>query len=206
MADRTPLPEPILEGRVIAVMRGVAHDLVRDIAHLVVSEGIETIEITMDTEGAVEVIGDLAGRGHLVGAGTVRSVDDAATAVSAGASFLVSPVADVPVIEWALARSVPVVPGGLTPTEIATEWDMGVSAVKVFPASLGGPSYIGSLVAPLGGVPMIPTGGIDDTNAASFIEAGAAAVGVGSWLTGSSDLHVIAERAGSLVGALRRQR
>jgi 2-dehydro-3-deoxyphosphogluconate aldolase/(4S)-4-hydroxy-2-oxoglutarate aldolase len=130
-----------------------------------------------------------------VGAGTVITVDEAVDAVSAGASFLVSPHLDRRLLEWARANEIAFLPGGLTPTEIASAWGRGAAAVKVFPASVGGPGYLRSLLAPYPDLILVPTGGVDGDNVAAYLAAGAAAVGVGGWLTSHADLDVVIARA-----------
>jgi 2-dehydro-3-deoxyphosphogluconate aldolase/(4S)-4-hydroxy-2-oxoglutarate aldolase len=86
----------------------------------------------------------------------------------------------------------------LTPTEIVTAWEAGASAVKVFPASLGGPSYIKDIRGPLADIPLIPTGGIGVESAREYLEVGAVAVGLGGWLTGTVDYELVCSRASRL--------
>src|SRR5437879_12333054 len=78
----------------------------------------------------------------LVGAGTVLDVASATAAIEAGARFLVSPHTDGELIRWAVARRIPTFPGAFTPSEILAAWRAGASAVKLFPASTVGPSYV----------------------------------------------------------------
>lgn len=191
---RAVLPQTIRESRLIAVFRGLSPDRVVAVADVLERVGIVVMEITMDSPQAERSIELLAKR-SLVGAGTVMNVGEAAAAVEAGATFLVSPHTDPGVLEWADGRGVPVLPGALTPTEIMTAWNAGAAAVKVFPASLGGPGFLKAVGGPMPGIPLIPTGGITAQNAAAYLEAGAVAVGIGGWLTGHEDLGVIAERA-----------
>jgi 2-dehydro-3-deoxyphosphogluconate aldolase/(4S)-4-hydroxy-2-oxoglutarate aldolase len=132
------------------------------------------------------------------------SVAEAEAAVAAGATFLVAPHTDQVVARWAVERGIPMVPGAFTPTEVVTAWNAGVAAVKVFPASVGGPDLVKALRGPLAGLPLIPTGGITADNAAAFLDAGAVAVGVGGWLTDHADLGVIADRAAQMNRACRR--
>ena len=119
--------------------------------------------------------------------GTVLDIEGAAAAVEAGATFLVMPVTDPDVIGWAVERGVPAFPGALSPTEVLTAWRSGASAVKLFPASAGGPTLVRELRGPFPDIPLMPTGGVTADNARSLIEAGAVAVGVGSWLAGAPD-------------------
>jgi 2-dehydro-3-deoxyphosphogluconate aldolase/(4S)-4-hydroxy-2-oxoglutarate aldolase len=83
----------------------------------------------------------------------------------------------------------------LTPTEISAAWEAGASAIKVFPASLGGPRYITDVRGPLADIPLIPTGGITVDSVRDYLDAGALAVGLGGWLTGTVDPQQIQARA-----------
>jgi 2-dehydro-3-deoxyphosphogluconate aldolase / (4S)-4-hydroxy-2-oxoglutarate aldolase len=141
--------------------------------------GIEVLEITLDTPGALDAIRRWSERATVI-AGTVRTLAEAEAAVEAGAQAVVSPVTVREVVDWCSARKVPVVPGALTPTEVELAWQSGASMVKVFPAGLGGPRYMRSLLGPLSDVPLIATGGITPENAADFLAVGAVAVGADS--------------------------
>jgi 2-dehydro-3-deoxyphosphogluconate aldolase/(4S)-4-hydroxy-2-oxoglutarate aldolase len=100
-------------------------------------------------------------------------------AAAAGADFAVAPILDQPLLASALERGIPFIPGALTPTEIRSAWEAGATFVKLFPASAVGPALVRELGGPLPDVELIPTGGVDASNAAAFLEAGAAAVGIG---------------------------
>jgi 2-dehydro-3-deoxyphosphogluconate aldolase/(4S)-4-hydroxy-2-oxoglutarate aldolase len=105
-------------------------------------------------------------------------------AIEAGAQFVVAPNFDPAVVRLCHRHryDVPVIPGALTPTEIVAAWTAGADFVKVFPAGLGGPSYIREVRAPLPQVQLVPTGGVTAENVVEFLKAGAVAVGVGSSL------------------------
>ena len=148
----------------------------------------------------------LVAAGYDVGAGTVLALDDAVKARDAGAAFLVSPSLDRDLIEWATDNAMPFVPGGLTPSEIVSAWALGASAVKLFPASLGGPGYLKDIRGPLRDIPIIPTGGVSEANAADYLAAGAIAVGVGGWLTAHDDVDEIVRRANRLAESVSAQR
>jgi 2-dehydro-3-deoxyphosphogluconate aldolase/(4S)-4-hydroxy-2-oxoglutarate aldolase len=96
------------------------------------------------------------------------------------------------------------IPGAFTPTEVAVAWNAGAAAVKVFPASVGGPGLLKAIRGPFGDLPLVPTGGITASNAGAFLAAGAVAVGVGGWLTDHDDLAVVGERTRAIVAATRR--
>jgi 2-dehydro-3-deoxyphosphogluconate aldolase/(4S)-4-hydroxy-2-oxoglutarate aldolase len=77
----------------------------------------------------------------------------------------------------------PFIPGALTPTEVGSAWAAGATFVKLFPASAVGPTFVRELRGPMPAVQLIATGGVDAANAPAFLEAGAAAVGVGGAIT-----------------------
>ena len=204
--ERLPLPSAIVRGRVVGIGRRLDPATVPGVAATLVDCGIHAFEVTLDSTGGLEVITDLVRRfgpdDLLVGAGTVTTVAAARAAAEAGAGFIVTPVCHLGVIRWAADHGVPVVPGAFTPTEILAAWRAGASAVKLFPASALGVEFVRDVRGPMPEIPLIPTGGITLENAASFIAAGATAVGLGSWLTGSSDIELVRRRATSLVAAL----
>lgn len=111
---------------------------------------------------------------------------------------MVTPHLDVDLLEWAQTNEVDMIPGALTPSEIFAARQYQPPAVKLFPAHLGGPEYLSSLLGPYPDLALIPTGGVTGDNARSFLEAGAVAVGVGGWLTSHSELSVVTERARQL--------
>lgn len=192
------LPEIILQEKVIPVARGLDGSSAPRLVEALVAGGLNSIEITIESPEALGAIVAVAGADIVVGAGTVMSVPDAERAVAAGAQFVVSPHLDPDLVGWALANGVAHVPGALSPTEVASAWGSRPAAVKVFPASLGGPGYVRSLLGPFPDASLIPTGGVDADNIVEFLDAGAIAVGVGSWLTSHSDPGVVAERASRL--------
>jgi len=149
----------------------------------IASGGIPIVEITMTVPGAVELISHLTQhhKKTLVGAGTVLDIDTARRCVDAGASFLTAPELYLPVVEFGAKQGIVVIPGALTPTEVATAWRAGAEFIKVFPcAPVGGDKYIKALHTSLPQIPIIAAGGVNQQTAASFILAGATAIGVGT--------------------------
>jgi len=203
---RPGIPEAISRSLVIAIGRRLDPSTVPSIGAALASGGIRAFEVTMNSESALEVIRELTKRFSpdelLVGAGTVLTMAQAEGAVEAGARFLVMPHLDTAIVGWAADRGIASFPGCLTPTEILTAWRAGAAAVKVFPASAVGPVFVRELRGPLPEIPLVPTGGVTLENAADFIAAGAAAVGMGSWLTGSGDAAVVRERAAAISRSL----
>ena len=151
----------------------------------VLAGGIRAVEITFSVPGAPGVIRRVKrefGDALLLGAGTVLTPEQAEDAVDAGALYLIAPNTDEKVIGAAKRLGVPILPGAFTPTEVLRAWDLGADAIKIFPASLGGPAYIRALRAPLPHIPLVPTGGVDERTVGGFFDAGAFAVGAGGAL------------------------
>jgi 2-dehydro-3-deoxyphosphogluconate aldolase/(4S)-4-hydroxy-2-oxoglutarate aldolase len=192
---------------VVAILRSSSADRFPEVADTLRQGGIRAIEFTLTTPGVLaalrEYTQDLPD-GLTLGAGTVTTPHEAEAAVAAGAEYLITPATQPEVIAEARRLGVPVLPGALTPTEILAAWHAGASMVKLFPAAVGGPEYLRAVRAPLPGVPLVPTGGIDLDDAPGYLRAGATALGMGSPLVGdaceSGDLSALADRTARLVG------
>jgi 2-dehydro-3-deoxyphosphogluconate aldolase / (4S)-4-hydroxy-2-oxoglutarate aldolase len=147
--------------------------------------GISIVEITMTVPGAIDLIAEVTKNDPdlVVGAGTLFDTETASKCLDAGAKFLTSPGLDLPLVDFARKKDVTVLAGALTPTEITMAWKAGADFVKVFPCSLmGGDKYIRALKGPFRHVPLIAAGGVNQMTAASYIFAGASAIGVGGEL------------------------
>lgn len=179
--------------RVVAVLRRVPE--ADPVVEGLLAGGIRIIEITLDSDDALATIEQLRARGDLtVLAGTVRTPQEAEAAVAAGAEACVAPALVPEMVERCRGLGVPAVPGALTPSELEAARALGAELVKLFPGSLVGPAYVRDVLAPLTGVELIVTGGVDLSNARAFIEAGAVAVGVGSALTSAADVETQARK------------
>lgn len=171
--------------RAIAVLRTPNLELGRTLAQSVIAGGMRLIEITWNSAEPAKLIAELRETfpHRLIGTGTVLTLADLEDAIACGSQFCFTPHVNAELIKKAIQAEIPIIPGALTPTEIVTAWQMGASAVKVFPVqSLGGSEYIKSLQGPLGHIPLIPTGGVTLENALSFIQSGAIAVGLSGQL------------------------
>ncbi|MWK34942.1 bifunctional 4-hydroxy-2-oxoglutarate aldolase/2-dehydro-3-deoxy-phosphogluconate aldolase [Actinomadura sp. J1-007] len=196
------------ENGCVAILRADSTEHFPATTRTLVDCGVHLMEFSLTTPGALaavrELAGTLPGRVQL-GVGTVTTVAQAEAAADAGARFLVTPVTNVQVIEYARRVSLPILAGALTPTEVFTAWTAGATAVKVFPAGLGGPAYIRSLSDPFPDIPLVPTGGVGLSEAPAYLAAGAAAVGMGGPLLGSApkggSLTELAERVEKLRSA-----
>jgi 2-dehydro-3-deoxyphosphogluconate aldolase / (4S)-4-hydroxy-2-oxoglutarate aldolase len=146
--------------------------------------GASVVELTYSTPGVLHAVAELVAAGMQVGVGTVRTPQQVSDAVEAGASFVVSFHRPVGFLEASAESGVLAIPGALTPHEVAAALDEGAHAVKVFPARLVPPAYLGDLRAVLGEVPLLVTGGIDARRSAiqPWLDAGAWCVGIGSQL------------------------
>lgn len=175
----------LMDSKIVAIVRLDSGEALVKVAQALKAGGLTVIEFTVSTPGAIGMINEAAsvlGTDVLIGAGTVLDPETARAAILAGAEFIVTPALNLGTIELAKRYGKPVVPGALTPTEILTAWQAGADMVKVFPASLGGPSYIKSVLAPLPQLRLVPTGGVSASNAADYLGAGAVALGVGGKL------------------------
>lgn len=176
---------------VIGILRGVDSAFFRSVMDASFASGLQAIEITMNTEHALKTVSENRSSiapGKLLGVGTIRNLNEAKKAVDAGAMFLVTPNTDTEVIKYARSRSVPVISGALTPTEVYTAWSAGAEMIKVFPCRTFGPQYIRELLGPYDQVPLVAVGGVNIDNVNEYFEAGARAVGVSSSLFGSNAL------------------
>lgn len=171
--------------RAFAVIRATKLEQGREMALAVAAGGMQLIEITWNSDRPARLIQQLREElpNCIIGTGTLLNLDQQKEAIAAGAQFLFTPHVDRVLIDAAVNRGIPIIPGALTPTEIVTAWQAGASCVKVFPVgAVGGASYIKSLQAPLGEIPLIPTGGVTLENAWEFIAAGAIAIGLSGQL------------------------
>jgi len=171
--------------RAIAVLRTSNLKLGRPLAQSAIAGGMGIIEITWNSAEPAKLIAELRETfPHcLIGTGTVLTLADLEDAIACGSQFCFTPHVNAELIRKAIQAEIPIIPGALTPTEIVTAWQLGASAVKVFPVqSLGGSEYIQSLQGPLGHIPLIPTGGVTLENALAFIQAGAIAIGLSGQL------------------------
>jgi len=170
---------------IVGIIRNLSFDTIEKILPIYLSAGLTTIEITMNTQAAAEIIRFAADKykGQLnVGAGTVCDTDDLDLAIKAGSQFIVTPILDPDVVRTCVSKNIPVFPGAYTPTEIYQAWKLGASMVKVYPATSLGPEYIKDVKAPLNKIKLMPTGGINLDNIQTFMKAGADGLGIGSQL------------------------
>jgi 2-dehydro-3-deoxyphosphogluconate aldolase/(4S)-4-hydroxy-2-oxoglutarate aldolase len=176
--------EQIFEHKIVAIIRGAEPPDVLKIAEALYAGGIRLMEVTLNSQGALELIRELSMEMEnrmLIGAGTVLNVEDAKQAIGAGAKFIISPVVDLSTIQFTKQNNIVSIPGAFTPTEIHYAFSNGADIIKLFPAS-SNYNYIREIRGPLPHIPLMPTGGITVDNIGAFARAGAVAFGIGSAL------------------------
>ncbi|MDT0551862.1 bifunctional 4-hydroxy-2-oxoglutarate aldolase/2-dehydro-3-deoxy-phosphogluconate aldolase [Urechidicola vernalis] len=169
---------------VIGILRNASLESIEKILPYYKKAGFTNLEITMNSKNVETIIQKLSSENSdmNIGAGTVCSLDDLKRALNAGATFIVTPILNTEVINYCRTHQIPVFPGAFSPTEIYNATNLGATAVKVFPATQLGVSYIKDILAPLNNAKLLPTGGVSKQNIAAFLNAGAIGVGMGGSL------------------------
>ncbi len=193
------------EVRATAILRTNSADAAAPAMDAAIRGGFRIVEFTLTTPNALDLIGQFAARGDvIVGAGTVLTVDDARSAVDAGARYLVSPVVDEAVIDAAGSLNVAMMPGTHTPTEMLRAHRAGAPLQKLFPAPDSGPKFVKACLGPLPFLRIVPTNGVHLNNTGAFLKAGAFAVGFVNTLFDPNDIAAaefdrIEQRAAKLI-------
>src|SRR5947209_7337537 len=195
----------VLDGGIVAVVRSPDADRLVDVCRALADGGVTTVEITMSVPDALTVLRRVRaalGDQVLLGAGTILDAETARAALLSGAEYLVAPTLNLDVIRLCRRYSKLVMPGAFTPTEILAAWEAGADIVKVFPADVVGPAFFKAMRGPLPQIRLMPTGGVDLTTAAAFLQAGACCLGVGGQLV---EPRAVAERNFGRIRDLARQ-
>lgn len=199
---------------VVAIVRAQQSTQVVPLFEALLAGGVNATEITMTTPNALASIREACqkiGERSLIGVGTVVTPQDCRAAIESGAEFIVTPICRPELVTLAHAAGRPIMMGAYTPTEAQTAHEAGADFIKIFPAETLGPAYIKALRAPLPHLRLVPTGGVDAKNIGEFLNAGCAAVGVGSSLVSAKILQEanwpeLTRRASELVNAARQAR
>lgn len=193
---------------IMGILRGIEPDSIEPLLKTIESSGLKTIEITMNTTGAADLIRKAVGftKGRLtIGAGTVLDVKSLKSALDSGASFVVTPVLVDEVMKHCGKNKIPVFPGALTPLEIYNAWKAGATMVKVFPAKAFGPSYFKEIKGPFNNIELLACGGVTAQNMNEYFSNGASAITFGAsvfrkeWLK-MKDFKSIGTRIKEFVG------
>ena len=214
MMDKAENLERVLDRGIVGIIRASSGELLADVAEALYEGGIDIIEVTFTVPGILEILAQVRkrlGGKILMGAGSVLDTETARSAILAGAEYIVSPTVKVDVIKMCQRYGKLAMPGALTPTEVLTAWEAGADIVKVFPADVGGPSYLKALHGPLPQVRLMPTGGVNLETLESFVKAGACAVGLGSSLVEKDAVEAgnvarIRDLAGQYVELMKKAR
>jgi 2-dehydro-3-deoxyphosphogluconate aldolase/(4S)-4-hydroxy-2-oxoglutarate aldolase len=204
----------IAESGTVLIVRLDDAELAYDVSKAAIAGGVKALEITLSVPSALEVIRRLADEHRaddvVIGAGTVLDGHAAHAAISAGARMLVSPQLDPDMLAVANRYQAVAISGAFTPTEIVNTVSAGADMVKLFPAEFLGPDYVRTVLAPLAGIPLAPTGGVNPDNVKEWFTAGVAAVGVGSFITKAGglerDLSRVTEAAEVFLASVRDAR
>lgn len=197
--------ERIAASGIVPVVRIERTEDAPALARALSDAGLPCIEITFRSEVAAAAIRAIRVEvpGILVGAGTIVSTAQLDTAMAAGAMFVVSPGLQVEVVRACQDRGIPVLPGVFTPTEVIGAMDLGLSAVKLFPASsAGGPAYLRALAGPFPTMRFVPTGGIEAADLEEYLGVPSVLAVGGSWMVRPAHL---AARDWAEVGRLARE-
>ena len=180
--------DAIRDTGLISILRGVDSGKICAVVDIMGQNGIRLVEVTLDTPDALQSIRKLSctfSGDMLIGAGTVLDRETAQQAISAGATFILSPNLEPSVIACCRKNGVLPIPGVFSPSEIALAKAAGAVLVKVFPANLLGTDYIKKMLDLFVNLGVLAVGGIDLNNVDAFISAGALGAGIGSKLAGS---------------------
>jgi 2-dehydro-3-deoxyphosphogluconate aldolase/(4S)-4-hydroxy-2-oxoglutarate aldolase len=207
--DRADTLARMMSHRLAAIIRTRDQDLAAEAMRAAIRGGFRVVEFTMNTPGALALIESFSVDTELVvGAGTVLTVEQARTAVAAGARFIVSPVVDPAVIAAGRKLDAVTVPGTYTPTEMRQAVEVGADMVKLFPAPANIAQYVRQIVGPLPDLKIFPTAGVGSENFVEILRAGACGVGFVSSLfvpdeMARRDLAAIERRADAIHTAWR---
>ncbi len=197
----------------MGILRGVDLKILTPLIETIIASGLETIEITMNTDNAVHLIKtakNIASGKLTIGAGTVLTVKQLNNALRAGATFIVMPTCTQKLVKSCLKQNIPVFPGALTPQEIYTAWGMGATMVKVFPARFFGPEYFKEIKGPFDSIELLACGGVTPENMRAYFTNGASAITFGAsvfqkeWLAQCRFSH-IAELIKRYIGNLPKE-
>lgn len=189
-----PVIETLRADRALVVVRASRLEDPVALCDALAAGGIRTVELTYTTPGLTDLLAEVSARADddiVIGAGTVLTADQARAALAGGARFLVTPGLPpeaAEIVAEGHAAGAAVVLGALTPTEVLTATTLGADAVKIFPARAVGPRYFSDLRGPFPEVALIPSGGVDEDNAAEFLRAGAIAVTAGTSVVQPADV------------------
>jgi len=189
MSNKLEIISAIKKYKICAIIRGAEAEKAVKIAQSLFDGGIKLIEVTFNTDKAIEMIEAIKrtmGDKMYVGAGTVLDQETAILAINAGVEFILSPSISEGMIKVCNRYGKVAIPGVMTPSEAVRAMELGADILKLFPAGELGPEYLKSIRSPLNHIEFIAVGGINLENAKSFMKSGAIGLGIGSSLVDNS--------------------
>ncbi|MDP9903604.1 bifunctional 4-hydroxy-2-oxoglutarate aldolase/2-dehydro-3-deoxy-phosphogluconate aldolase [Arthrobacter bambusae] len=214
MLTKFEVLETIVRTGALLIARLDSADEAYRVSEAAIEGGIRAVEVPLTVPGALGVIERLADKygdqGIVIGAGTVLDAEAAFASISAGARLLVSPQFNPKMIAAGNRYQAVTASGAFTPTEVVNTLEAGADIIKLFPAELGGPSYVKTILAPLPQAPIMPSGGVTPANVGAWFGAGVTAVGVGSFVTKAArndgDFGLVARAAQTFLTAIDEAR
>ena len=177
-----------------------------DVIQALMDGGINSAEITDRTAAAEKVIQIIHEKfpDFMIGAGTVLTIDQAKSAITNGAKFIVSPGLNPEVVKYVLGQGVPMIPGVCTPSEIEQAMSLGLTNMKLFPAEVcGGVKMLKALAGPYRNVRFMPTGGINKDNFKEYLALTNVICCGGSWIVKENDIAQTEANAKEVVEMLK---
>ena len=212
--SREEILQNIMENAAVAVLRLNDGSKFEKVAEALYNGGVKSIELTMTTPCALEILSNATKNFDgemLFGMGSVLNKQMAMDAINAGALYIVSPVYKREIIDVTHRFNLPVMPGAFSPSEILDAFEYGADIVKVFPADVLGMEFFKGIKAPMPHLKLMPTGGVNLTNAGEWLKAGACAVGIGTALLNKKAIEenrfeVLTENAKILMKSIEKAR
>jgi len=167
----------------MGILRGLELVQIEPLIEAVISSGLKTLEITMNSKDAAQLIRrarKIAQKRLVLGAGTVLDMDSLKQALDSGATFIVLPVLVRDTLRYCVKKKIPVFPGALTPQEIYRAWQDGATMVKVFPAKFFGPEYFRQIKGPFSDIELLACAGVTPQNMRAYFACGASAIAFGA--------------------------
>ena len=211
------LEQTMQEHPVLGILRNIPLDKTIDYADVAIRGGVSFFEVALNSPCAlqqIEMLRDKFGEQCLVGAGTAITPELCQQAIAAGAQFLLTPGTPLDVLRYCRDHEIALLPGVLTPTDVAVSMEYGYHAMKLFPAGSMPLRYLKDLQGPFDKTQFMAIGGVTAENAADFLRAGyrsiglvsalmpKAAVAAGDWQTCENQVRKIVEQVNAVIYSL----
>lgn len=214
---REEIIENICTNKIIAIVRNVPTEKLKQTAEAIIRGGINSLEVTFDATGKTPdeqtaeniagLVKEFSGAAY-IGAGTVLTEKQVLLLKQAGGEFVISPDVRENVIKRTRELDLVSIPGALTPTEIQSAHLYGADFVKLFPISQLGADYAKAIRAPLKHIRMLAVGGVTEQNLSQYLSVGICGFGVGGNIVDQkaveqNDYALIQSRAEAYVKRIR---